>query len=211
MIKRSIDVAVAGLGLVILLPVLAAIAAAVWFESGRPVLFRQVRIGKDMEPFVLLKFRSMVTDREGPAITAAGDERTTRVGRFLRETKLDELPQLINVLRGDMSLVGPRPELPEYVALYEESFRRILTIRPGITGSAALAFSDEERYLAGLEDAEKAYAEEILPQKLALDEAYVSERTLRTDVAILTSTLGSLLSPRRARNEPGPADRADQS
>jgi lipopolysaccharide/colanic/teichoic acid biosynthesis glycosyltransferase len=187
--KRLLDVVIAALALGILLPVLLGIAVAIWLETRGPVLFKQVRIGKNLRPFVLIKFRSMVVDHNGPPITAADDARTTRVGRFLRATKLDELPQLLNVLRGDMSLVGPRPELPVYVAMYEDSFRRITVIRPGITGRASLEYADEASYLAGAVDAEQEYAEVLLPRKLAIEEAYVRNRSLWTDLAILAKTV----------------------
>lgn len=210
--KRFFDLTVATIALLVLLPLLAVIAIAIWLESRGPVLFTQIRIGKDLHPFVLLKFRSMVVDHDGPSITASGDTRTTRVGRVLRATKLDELPQLLNVIRGDMSLVGPRPELPEFVAMYEDSFRRITVIRPGITGLASLEYADEASYLAGAADTQREYAEVLLPHKLAIEEEYVRERTLWGDIKILAKTLALFLrwdSTARNSGESTPRESTD--
>lgn len=191
--KRLFDLMIAMLALLVLLPLLLVIAVAIWLETRSPVLFRQSRIGKDLRPFALLKFRSMVVDHDGPSITASGDTRTTRVGRVLRATKLDELPQLLNVIRGDMSLVGPRPELPEFVALYEDAFRRITVVRPGITGKASLRYADEASYLAGVTDAEREYTEVLLPDKLAIEEEYIREQSLWGDIKILARTAAMFL------------------
>jgi lipopolysaccharide/colanic/teichoic acid biosynthesis glycosyltransferase len=143
--RRTNDVFVAGLGLLLLAPLLAVIAVLVRATSPGPALFRQERVGRGLVPFRLLKFRTMVVDApsQGPAITVGADPRVTPVGSFLRRSKLDELPQLLNVLKGDMSLVGPRPEVPGYVALYGDAERRIFTVRPGITDPASLLYHDE--------------------------------------------------------------------
>jgi lipopolysaccharide/colanic/teichoic acid biosynthesis glycosyltransferase len=190
--KRVIDVAFSAAGLLLLSPVLLGIALAVRLTSGRPILFRQERIGLHGRPFELLKFRSM-KDGPGPIVTAAGDPRVTRLGRVLRRTKLDELPQLWNVVRGDMSLVGPRPEVARYVRMFPAEYRRILTVRPGITDFAALAFRDEEAVLARAPSPEAAYAEEVLPAKLALYGRYLDDMSVRTDLLLLLRTLATVL------------------
>jgi lipopolysaccharide/colanic/teichoic acid biosynthesis glycosyltransferase len=197
--RRALDVAVAGVGLLVLAPLLAVIALLVRATSAGPVLFRQERIGRGMVPFHLLKFRTMVADApsRGPAITVGADPRVTPVGALLRRTKLDELPQLMNVLRGDMSLVGPRPEVPAYVALYGEVERRIFTVRPGITDPSSLHYHDESAVLAGYPDPERAYREIVLPHKIALSLAYVDTRSVWTDVGLLVRTALRLLVPAR--------------
>ncbi|MFZ1405869.1 MAG: sugar transferase [Anaerolineae bacterium] len=164
------SVVAAAVGLMLLSPLFCWIALWIKLTSPGPVFYRAVRVGQDGRPFRLYKFRSMIvgTDRQGPGITATGDPRITRVGRFLRRAKLDELPQLINVLLGDMSLVGPRPEDPRYVAFYTPEQRRVLSVRPGITSPASLAYRHEEQLLAG-EDWETHYRTRVLPDKLALD------------------------------------------
>jgi lipopolysaccharide/colanic/teichoic acid biosynthesis glycosyltransferase len=151
-------------------------------------------VGKNGELFRPFKFRSMAVgaDQQGPGITAAGDARVTRAGRFLRRTKLDELPQLINVLRGDMSLVRPRPEDPRYVALYTPEQRRVLAVRPGITSAASLAYRHEEQLLAGA-DWETVYREQVLPAKLAIDLDYLARRSLWSDLGLIVRTVGSML------------------
>jgi lipopolysaccharide/colanic/teichoic acid biosynthesis glycosyltransferase len=174
MIKRVFDLALSIPALVVLLPVLIGIAIAVRVDSRGPVFYRAQRVGKDGKLFRLFKFRTMITDadKRGPGITTAQDSRITRVGRFLRRTKLDEFPQLINVISGDMSLVGPRPEDPRYVALYTAEQRKVLSIRPGITSPASVEYRNEESLLHG-EDWETRYIGEIMPAKLAIDLDYV--------------------------------------
>ena len=190
--KRVIDVAAAGAGLGLLWPVLAAAAVAVKLSSPGPVLFRQERVGRHGRPFRILKFRSMRAGANGPAVTASGDERVTPVGRLLRRYKLDELPQLWNVLVGEMSLVGPRPEVPRYVDRFPADYERILTIRPGITDRAALEYRDEESVLAGAADPEAAYVDVVLPAKIALYHRYLDEMSLRTDLALVLRTFAVL-------------------
>jgi len=189
-IRRVVDIIAASLGLLLLSPLFLLLAFAVQIDSHGSIFYRARRVGKDGRLFSLLKFRSMVVDadRRGPAITSAGDNRITRVGRFLRRTKLDELPQLINVLLGDMSLVGPRPEDPRYVELYSPSQRRILSVRPGITSAASLAYRHEEQLLIG-PDWETIYRESVLPTKLALDLDYLSQRTLWSDLMLIWRTV----------------------
>jgi lipopolysaccharide/colanic/teichoic acid biosynthesis glycosyltransferase len=162
-------------------------------DSPGPVLFRHLRIGRDGRKFQLLKFRSMSRGSRGGEITAAGDPRVTRFGRVLRKTKLDELPQLWNVLLGDMSLVGPRPEVERYVCMFAREYEEILKVRPGITDLAAIEFRDEERVLGAAPDAEVAYCTEVLPAKLALYRRYLAERSMGTDLRILGRTVLALL------------------
>lgn len=193
MLKRLFDVVVSGAGLILLSPLLLALALAVKLGSPGPIFYRANRVGCYGTPFKLLKFRSMVinADRIGPAVTGAADPRITRVGRFLRRTKLDELPQLINVLRGEMSLVGPRPEDPRYVALYTEEQRQVLNVRPGITSPASVAYRNEEAMLVG-DDWEKHYVEQIMPAKLAVDLEYARNASLWRDVRVILGTLRAL-------------------
>jgi lipopolysaccharide/colanic/teichoic acid biosynthesis glycosyltransferase len=191
--KRAFDILMAGLLLLCLLPLLLILAALVRLSSPGPVLFRQQRVGKDGRLFWLYKFRSMRVADAGPSVTASGDDRITPVGRFLRKWKLDELPQLVNVFKGDMSLVGPRPEVPEYVARYTEEQREVLSVRPGITGVSQLAYRDEEALLAGREDIDAFYTNMVMPAKLALDLRYVREWTLRADLMILLKTVIQVL------------------
>lgn len=200
--KRLVDVVAAVSGLLLLAPLLMFIAVAVRIDSKGPVLFRQTRVGRDGRTFQILKFRSMYHarhPRDGAAqITAATDPRITRFGALLRRTKLDELPQLINVLRGDMSLVGPRPEVPRYVAMYPPDARaEILSVRPGITDEAAIEFRDEGEVLGRSVDPERTYVEDILPRKIQLYRDYVRHRSLLGDLAIILRTLRRILaSPR---------------
>jgi lipopolysaccharide/colanic/teichoic acid biosynthesis glycosyltransferase len=189
--RRVLDVIASAAGLLVLCPLFAALALAVKLSSRGPVLHRGERVGRGGRPFLLFKFRSMRAGQSGPAITRAGDPRITPVGRLLRRTKLDELPQLINVLRGDMSLVGPRPEAPRYVALYDDAQRRILAARPGLTSPASLAYRAEEEHLVG-DDWERLYVETIMPAKLRIDLDYLGRRTLASDLRVIAATLAAL-------------------
>jgi lipopolysaccharide/colanic/teichoic acid biosynthesis glycosyltransferase len=171
------------------------IAVAVRGEDGGPVLFRQRRVGRGGQLFELLKFRSMSVGAAGAAVTAAGDRRVTRTGRWLRKFKLDELPQLWNVVRGEMSLVGPRPEVARYVNLEQAVWRRVLAVRPGITDAATLIYRDEERILAAFADPEAGYRETVLPDKLKLNLAYLERRTLWTDAQVMAWTACYSLLP----------------
>jgi lipopolysaccharide/colanic/teichoic acid biosynthesis glycosyltransferase len=192
--RRALDVVVAATLLLVISPLLAAIALLVRATSDGPVLFVQERVGKDGRLFALRKFRTMVADAPacGGALTVPRDARITRIGAVLRRWKLDELPQLWNVLRGDMSLVGPRPEVPRYVAGYSERQRAVLRVRPGITDPASLAFVDEASVLARFDDVERGYVEHVLPAKLACSLAYLERRTLRSDLGVLVRTLGRI-------------------
>ena len=185
-------------GLVLLSPVFVVVAVAIAATSPGPVFFRQVRIGRHGEPFRMYKFRSMRVDAEalGGQLTVSGDTRVTRVGAFLRASKIDELPQLINVLVGEMSLVGPRPEVPRYVALYTPEQRRVLEVRPGITDPASIRYRDESAVLARAADPERAYVEEVLPHKLAINLAYLERRSVASDVGVILATFWRLLRRR---------------
>jgi lipopolysaccharide/colanic/teichoic acid biosynthesis glycosyltransferase len=187
--KRLLDATAALVGLALLSPLLALLALAVRLDSPGPVLFRHERVGRGGRPFHLLKFRSMAHRSSGAQVTVAGDARVTPVGSLLRRTKLDELPQLWNVLVGDMSLVGPRPEVERYVRAFPEAYRQILAVRPGITDYAAIEYRHEEAILAAAADPEAEYLGVVLPAKIALYQRYLAERSMRTDLAILAQTV----------------------
>lgn len=191
MLKRLLDVLLAAAGLLLTAPLLLFLALAVRCDSPGPVLFRQERVGRGGRPFRILKFRTMVADApaRGPALTAGRDPRITRTGAWLRRYKLDELPQLLNVLAGDMSFVGPRPEVPRYVALYSPEQRAVLQVRPGITDPASLTYRREADMLAHAEDPEELYVRTIMPAKLALNLAYLARRSLVRDLLIIVRTV----------------------
>lgn len=193
--KRAFDIALAASGLVIGGPALVVLAAAVKLDSPGPALFVQTRIGRNKRPIQLAKLRTMVTNASGPAITAARDPRITRVGAFLRKTKLDELPQLWNVLRGDMSIVGPRPEVPRYVDQYRPEWMPLLDVRPGLTDVASLTFRDEEALLALANDRERAYAEVIMPLKLGLALEGIRRDSLIDDLSVIVRTAVRVVHP----------------
>ena len=195
MSKRLFDVLAAACGLLLLAPVLLAIALWIRLDSPGPALFRQQRVGRHGRLFNIYKFRTMA-DRpdDGRQLTVGGDPRITRAGRFLRRTKLDELPQLLNVLEGTMSLVGPRPEVPRYVDRYPPAVRQtVLSVAPGITDLAAILFKDENDILGRAPDPERAYVETILPVKLEYYQRYVRERSFWLDLRILFRTLAAIL------------------
>jgi lipopolysaccharide/colanic/teichoic acid biosynthesis glycosyltransferase len=186
--KRMVDVVVAGLALAVLAPVLALIALLIVLDSPGPIFYRADRVGFRGRPLRMLKFRKMPTDARGASLTIADDARLTRVGAWLARTKLDELPQLWHVLRGDMSLVGPRPESPGFVDRYRAEYGLILSVRPGITGYTQLAFAREGAILDPY-DPERHYVSGLLPQKIALDRLYAGRGSLRRDVRILGATI----------------------
>ena len=197
--KRTVDICGSALGLALLTPLLPVIAIAIKLDSSGPVFFRQDRVGRDGRLFRLFKFRSMVASapRLGAAISVHADARITRVGAFLRRTKLDELPQLINVLRGDMSLVGPRPEVPEFIKFYSPEQRAIvLSMRPGVTDYASILFRDESSLLDGLRDPIDIYRNEIMPIKYKYYERYSHDIGVLTDFTILAATVSVLLFKR---------------
>lgn len=188
--KRVLDIAGAWVGVVLLSPLLLAVWIAVVLESGLPGLFRQQRMGRGGNEFTLYKFRTMTVQRgaEHGSFDAGSSARVTRVGKFLRKTKLDELPQLWNVLAGDMSLVGPRPEVRKWFEAYPDRWSKVLAVRPGITDPASIEFRNEEELLAVAPNPETYYRNVILPRKLDLYEEYVRNHTFRGDIAILIKT-----------------------
>ncbi len=194
-LRRVLDVVVSAGLLIALVPLLAVIAVLVKATSPGPVLFVQERVGRDRRPFGLLKFRTMVVNaaEHGSAVTIGRDPRITQVGLALRRAKLDELPQFWNVLRGEMSLVGPRPEVPKYVAHYTPEQARVLAVRPGITDPASLAYHDEASLLAQFADPERAYLQSVLPQKLSMSLAYLERRSMWSDLGVLVRTALQLL------------------
>jgi lipopolysaccharide/colanic/teichoic acid biosynthesis glycosyltransferase len=190
--KRGIDVTVAALGLVILSPLLLAISLLVVLDSPGPVFYRAERVGFRGRPLHMLKFRKMRTDAGGLALTVADDERLTRIGRWLVRTKLDELPQLWHVLRGEMSLVGPRPESPAFVSRYRSDYDAILRVRPGLTGYTQLAFAREGSILDA-RDPQSHYVDALLPQKVGLDRLYAARLSTRRDLKVLVATFVTLV------------------
>lgn len=192
--RRALDVVVSVAGIAVCLPLWAILGILVKVESRGPVFHRAARVGRGGDVFVVYKLRTMkaAPADDTPGVTRKGDDRITRVGRRLRKLKLDETPQLLNVFKGEMSLVGPRPEDPRYVAGYTPEQREILAVRPGIVSPAALAYRHEEAILAGVNDLERVYREEILPHKLAIDRAYLRDRTLRSDLRVLLQAVAAL-------------------
>ena len=187
--RRLLDIVLSVGALIAASPILIAIGCAIYAETGGPIFFTQMRVGRNGRPFRIWKFRSMVALLNGPALTAAGDPRITRVGAFLRHTKLDELPQLWNVLRGEMAIVGPRPELPQFVDRFPERYRTLLRVRPGLVDPASLAFADEERRLAAHAEPVSFYVAQILPAKLALSARYLATRTAGSDLRLILRTI----------------------
>lgn len=201
--KRFFDIVLSSIGIVLCIPIFIIIAVAIKIEDGGPVFFRQTRIGYRGKPFTILKFRTMVpgAENQGPAITVGADPRITRVGSWLRKIKLDELPQLINVLRGQMSLVGPRPEVPEYVRLYSPDQRRVLDLVPGITDPASLKYRNESELLAQASNPTEEYVNRIMPDKIRINLEYAARATVWSDLRIVVTTVLSSLFIRRPRAE----------
>jgi lipopolysaccharide/colanic/teichoic acid biosynthesis glycosyltransferase len=196
MSKRLFDLLLSTLGLLMLAPVLLLIALAIKLDSSGPVFFRQERVGRFGRPFRIHKFRTMRHDPAGRGlqITVGADQRITRVGGFLRSSKLDELPQLIDVWVGTMSLVGPRPEVPRYVAHYPADVRdKVLSVRPGITDIASIEYRDESAVLARAADPEQAYIHEVLPHKLTLAVSYVDQASVWLDVRLIVRTIAAIV------------------
>ena len=194
MVKRLFDLVVSGIGLILLAPVFLLVAPLIKLDSPGPVFYKGNRIGKGGVPFKMFKLRTMVlhADRMGSLLTHEQDPRVTRAGRVLRKWKIDELPQLINVFRGEMSLVGPRPESPPYVQHYNEAQRKVLEVKPGITGPAQVKYRNEESLLSRCADLEGEYLAEIMPRKLELDLAYIRQRSLLLDLVLIGQTLASV-------------------
>lgn len=194
MAKRLFDILASAIGLALLAPLMLIIAAAVRLTSSGPALFRQTRVGRHGQDFTLRKFRTMTHKPQAARghFDAGDASRVTRLGRFLRKTKLDELPQLLNVLAGDMSLVGPRPEVRKWVQAYPDRWAAVLAVRPGITDPASIEFRNEEDILAAAPDPQAAYRDRILPRKLDLYEQYVATRSLPRDIALIFRTFRAL-------------------
>lgn len=190
--KRTFDVVASAIGLWLLAPVFAGISLAVWAHDRGPVFFRQQRVGRGGEVFRIHKFRSMRVSNEGALITSADDDRITPIGKFLRASKLDELPQLIDVLAGHMSLVGPRPEVPKYVAMWGDAATEILSVRPGISDPAAIAYRNEQDELAAADNPERHYVEVILPRKVEMYLDYVRNRSFLGDLRLIFQTLAAV-------------------
>lgn len=190
-VKRIFDFLASLVGIIIISPILLIVAIAIKIDSNGNILFLQKRIGKNGVPFYIYKFRTMVSDAEklGKQITVGKDNRITKVGAFLRKYKIDELPQLFNVLKGDMSLVGPRPEVPKYVELYTESERRVLEVRPGITDLASLRYKDENDILGKVDNPEEYYINVIMKDKLKLNLEYIEKSNLIFDISLIFKTI----------------------
>ncbi len=195
MIKRTFDIFFSLIGLLLLLPFLIVISVIIALDSPGGVFYKQIRVGKDNEDFYLFKFRSMSTgaDKKGLLTVGGRDSRITRIGYFIRKYKIDELPQLLNVLLGDMSLVGPRPEVRKYVDLYNEKQKQVLSVKPGITDYASIEYSSENEILGKAENPEQVYIDEIMPAKLKLNMKYIAEQGIITDLKIIFRTIGKIL------------------
>jgi lipopolysaccharide/colanic/teichoic acid biosynthesis glycosyltransferase len=204
MLKRAFDIFASGIGLILLSPLLLPAAVLVKLTSRGPVLFRQERMGRGGRPFFIFKFRTMVADapRLGGQITAGDDPRITKIGKFLRKTKLDELPQLFNVLRGDMSLVGPRPEVRKYVEMFAADYEEILRVRPGITDLASIKYRDEAAVLGAATDPNRAYVEAVLPEKIRLAKEYVRRQSFFLDIWIIFGTIFSVAADLLFKQKP---------
>lgn len=194
-LKRVMDIAISGAALCVLWPVLLLIALAIVIDDPGPVFYRQVRVGRGGKEFRIFKFRTMVVDadKKGLQITVGRDSRITRMGALLRKTKLDELAQLLNVFLGQMSFVGPRPEVPRYVAMYTPYQRQVLLVRPGITDYASIAYRNENDLLAGAEDPERMYVEEIMPAKLELNMKYLRRVSPLEDIRLILATIAAVI------------------
>lgn len=195
-LRRLLDIVLSLTGLLITGPMILLCALLVKITSPGPAFFGQERVGRRGRTFRMYKLRTMSNGASGPQVVALGDARVTPLGRFLRRYKIDELPQLLNVLVGHMSLVGPRPEVPRFVALYNSEQRRVLDAKPGITGPTQIRYRDEARLLAGATDPERVYITKVMPAKLAMDLAYIENRNVVKDLAILVLTLKALLGRR---------------
>ena len=196
MLKRLMDVVISGCALLVLWPLLLLIALAIKLDDPGPVFYRQVRVGRNGKEFRIFKFRTMVVDadKKGLQITVGRDSRITRVGAFLRKTKLDELAQLLNVLTGEMSFVGPRPEVPKYVDLYTPYQRQVLLVRPGITDYASIAYRNENDLLEGAQDPERMYIDEIMPAKIELNMRYLHEISPLSDIRLILKTIAAVVA-----------------
>src|SRR6058998_708802 len=194
MMKRMFDLTVALLGLLLLLPLFIAVSILIKADSLGPVFFRQERMGKGFRPFLIYKFRTMVQNsfNKGGSLTVGEDPRITRFGRLLRKTKMDELPQLINVLKGDMSLVGPRPEIRQYVELFRQDYQEILRVRPGITDLASLKYRNEAAFLGQSSNPQEEYVTRVLPDKIGLAKEYLDRSSFFFDLSLILRSLPKL-------------------
>lgn len=189
--KRAFDIVATIIGGAILLPIIIPIALWIKLSSKGPLFYIQKRVGKDFKEFDLYKFRSMIIDADkiGPSVTSGDDPRITKVGKVIRRTKIDELPQLLNVLKGEMSLVGPRPEVMKFVIVKEQEYKKVLSVRPGITDNAAIKYRDEETIMEQYEDKENAYIDIVLPKKIKLYNQYIDNISLINDIKLILKTL----------------------
>jgi lipopolysaccharide/colanic/teichoic acid biosynthesis glycosyltransferase len=195
MIKRVFDIFLSAIGIIIFLPVGILIALFIFIDDRESIFFKQKRVGLNLKPFILYKFRSMTVNKESSngSFDAGNQSRVTGIGKVLRKTKLDELPQLINVLKGDMSFVGPRPEVKKWVDVYPQQWAFVLTVKPGITDHASILFRNEENILALAKDPENHYKEVILPQKLMIYSNYINNHSFKEDLKIIYKTICSIL------------------
>ncbi|MFO7790076.1 MAG: sugar transferase [Bacteroidota bacterium] len=189
--KRAFDIIVSFAGLILLSPVFIVLGIAICMDSPGGIFYKQQRVGKNGKPFSIYKFRSMRadSDKKGQLTVGSNDKRITKTGRFIRKYKLDELPQLINVFLGEMSIVGPRPEVPGYVKLYNDEQKKVLSVKPGLTDYASIEYANENSLLASAKDPEKFYVEKIMPEKLALNKKYIRDMGLKTDLKIILQTI----------------------
>ncbi|WP_415407170.1 sugar transferase [Sulfurovum sp. CS9] len=189
--KRVFDIVATAIGGLILLPIIIIISIWIKLSSKGPLFYVQTRVGKDFQPFKLYKFRSMIVnaDKVGPSVTSGDDPRITKVGKIIRRTKIDELPQLLNVLKGDMSLVGPRPEVQKFVDIKKEDYKKVLSVKPGITDNAAIEYRDEEKIMNQYEDKETAYIDIVLPEKIKLYNQYIDNISFLNDFKLILKTL----------------------
>ena len=201
--KRIFDITLSLIGLMVMLPLFAIIAILIKIDSPGPIFYKHRRIGKNFKPFGVYKFRTMIKDADkiGPQITSGGDTRITRIGKLLRKTKIDELPQLLNVLKGEMSLVGPRPEVEKYVNLYREDYKEILKVRPGITDISSITYRDEEAVLEDKEDPEWFYKTILLPRKISLAKEYIRKSSLFYDIKLILLTLVKIINSKPENKE----------
>ncbi len=194
-LKRLIDILFSIAALIVLSPVIVIISLIIFFQSGSPIFFYQERVGKNWRKFKIIKFRTMIKNAHniGPKISTNDDSRVTKAGRFLRKYKLDELPQLFNILKGDMSIVGPRPEIPKFVNVFSNEYSEILKIKPGLSDYAALIYSNEASLIEPSHNPEEYYKSEILPQKIKLYKRYIEEMGFLTDIKIIFLTIKSVV------------------
>lgn len=195
LMKRLLDIFISLIALIFLSPLLIIISFVIMLSSGRPIFYSQERVGKDWKRFRIIKFRTMVTeaDRIGPGISSEDDERITKLGKFLRKYKLDELPQLLNVFVGEMTLIGPRPEIPKYAEFYKDDYSKILKLKPGITDYASVNYRNEAALLNGKSEGESFYLTKILPEKISLYKKYLRDASFTTDLKILLSTIKAII------------------